>query len=164
MSYYVQHNGQQLGPFTEAEVKAQLAAGAVAPTDYVWWEGQKEWTPLNTTLLANPAVPTAAVVPGTPAAAAYQPPSAAGGSSQLAMWALISGCAGFLCGFPASITAIILGHMALNEIKKKPGLEGRGMAVAGLVLGYVITVFALLVVIIYICLFGVFAAANLKSS
>lgn len=39
--------------------------------------------------------------------------------------------------FPASIVAIILGHISLSEIKKSGGrLEGQGMAIAGLVLGY----------------------------
>jgi len=51
--------------------------------------------------------------------------------------------ASMVCGilfffWPAAIAAVILGHLALSEIKKSAGhLAGRGMAVAGLVLGYV---------------------------
>jgi len=42
----------------------------------------------------------------------------------------------FMCA-PASIAAIILGHLALADIKRRAGqMAGRGMALAGLVLGY----------------------------
>ena len=36
-----------------------------------------------------------------------------------------------------SILAVIFGHIALSQAKKDPTLRGKGMAVAGLVLGYV---------------------------
>jgi len=43
----------------------------------------------------------------------------------------------FMCA-PASIAAIILGHLALVDIKRTAGrMAGRGMAIAGLTLGYV---------------------------
>ena len=43
----------------------------------------------------------------------------------------------FMCA-PASIAAIILGHLALADIKRTAGrMAGHGMAIAGLVLGYV---------------------------
>src|SRR5262249_28588993 len=42
----------------------------------------------------------------------------------------------FMCA-PASIAAIILGHLALADIKPAAGrMAGRGMAIAGLALGY----------------------------
>jgi hypothetical protein len=43
----------------------------------------------------------------------------------------------FMCA-PASIAAIVLGHLALVDIKRGAGrMVGRGMAIAGLTLGYV---------------------------
>ena len=36
-----------------------------------------------------------------------------------------------------SVLAVIFGHIALNEIRRDPAVRGRGLAVAGLVLGYV---------------------------
>jgi type IV pilus assembly protein PilA len=51
--------------------------------------------------------------------------------------------ASLVCGilfvfWPAALAAVILGHLALSEIKKSAGrLAGHGMAVAGLALGYV---------------------------
>jgi type IV pilus assembly protein PilA len=46
-------------------------------------------------------------------------------------------CGLFLFAFPMSILAIIFGHLSLSEIRKSAGrLQGQGMAIAGLVLGY----------------------------
>ena len=46
-------------------------------------------------------------------------------------------CGIFTLFLPASIAAIILGHLSLSEIRKSAGrLGGRGVAIAGLVLGY----------------------------
>lgn len=46
-------------------------------------------------------------------------------------------CGLFMWLFPAAVAAIILGHVSLSEIAHSAGrLKGRGMAIAGLVLGY----------------------------
>jgi hypothetical protein len=43
----------------------------------------------------------------------------------------------FFLFLPLSIVAIIFGHLSLSDIKKSAGrLKGQGMAIAGLVLGY----------------------------
>ena len=68
------------------------------------------------------------------------PPSASGSvapekTSGLAIASLIFGI--LFIFFPLSIPAIVLGHIALSQIKKSSGrLGGRGMAIAGLILGY----------------------------
>ena len=48
-----------------------------------------------------------------------------------------------------SILAVIFGHVALSQIRKDPSIRGRGMAIAGLVLGWV-GVGVLLIVLIAI--------------
>lgn len=67
-------------------------------------------------------------------------------SSGLALAALICGIAGILVvpfGFwiivpmLVPIAAVVLGHMALSQLKKRPDLGGKGMAIAGLIMGYV---------------------------
>jgi type IV pilus assembly protein PilA len=46
-------------------------------------------------------------------------------------------CGLFMWLFPAAVGAIILGHVSLSEIGRSAGrLKGRGMAIAGLILGY----------------------------
>jgi hypothetical protein len=51
--------------------------------------------------------------------------------------ALVLGLCVFLVGFFTGIPAVILGHMALGEINRSGNTQsGRGMAITGLVLGY----------------------------
>ena len=58
------------------------------------------------------------------------------GSSGLAIASLVLGIVG-LCTGIAGIAAVICGHMALNQIKQSNNMiQGRGLAIAGLVLGY----------------------------
>ncbi|MBI2850700.1 MAG: DUF4190 domain-containing protein [Chloroflexi bacterium] len=49
---------------------------------------------------------------------------------------------GIIGGYPlassASIVAVILGHVALSKLKNNPDIySGKGLAIAGLILGYV---------------------------
>lgn len=159
MQIYVNRNNQQLGPFTEEEIKAQLASGSISLLDHVWWEGQATWIPLGQSSFAvNPA----SITPGAAAATSFQPGTS---NSGLALGALITGILTFVCGCPAlicgpfalismpiAIIAIVLGHLALSEIKKNPGIKGHGMAMAGLILGYI----ALALGLIYILMIVIF--------
>ena len=44
--------------------------------------------------------------------------------------------ASLVCGFLCSLLAVIFGHIALSQISRS-GEGGRGLAIAGLVLGYI---------------------------
>src|SRR5262250_59756 len=67
-------------------------------------------------------------------------------SSGKALASLI--CGVFFFFWPASIAAIILGHLALSDIKKSAGrVTGRGMAIGGLVTGYIgVSIIPLLII------------------
>lgn len=66
----------------------------------------------------------------------YRPPFGPTETNGKAVASLICGL--FMWFFPAAIAAVILGHVSLSEIKRSAGrLIGRGMAMTGLVLGYV---------------------------
>ena len=92
---------------------------------------------------APPAAPAAAPVypaygqPAAPAGGYYAPPT-----NTLAILALV-------LGFVVPIGGIICGHIALGQIKRT-GEGGRGLAMAGLILGYALTALTVLVVIGYI--------------
>jgi type II secretory pathway pseudopilin PulG len=60
-------------------------------------------------------------------------------TSALAVWSMILGIMSFLCfGFLAGIPAVICGHMARSKIRQSEGtMTGSGMALAGLILGYI---------------------------
>ncbi|WP_426663568.1 DUF4190 domain-containing protein [Rhodanobacter aciditrophus] len=80
----------------------------------------------------------------------YQPP-ATRSTNALAVVSLVSGIAAW-CVFPmlGAIVAIVCGHLARGEIRRAPpgSMDGDGLAVAGLALGYVqLALGALLVVV-----------------
>lgn len=71
------------------------------------------------------------------------PPSALGQSFTGPVHSSGKAIASLICGifafvFPSAVAAIILGHISLSEIRKSAGrLTGHGIAMAGLILGYV---------------------------
>jgi len=148
MQIYVHKNNQQLGPFTEDEIKAQLASGAITPQDHVWWQGQANWLPLGQTSLVTPDFSPLPDRPGAPmpTGAAY---GAATSTSQLAIWSLVCGCLSIICGLFGAVPAIVLGHMALCDINKTPGRSGRGLARAGLIIGYIMTALTIIALCFY---------------
>lgn len=74
-------------------------------------------------------------------------------NSGVAVWALVTGIVGVLAGWCLlglpCLAAVVLGHVALAQTKSD-AVKGRGMAVAGLVLGYVALIPALI-----FCLYAV---------
>jgi len=89
------------------------------------------------------APPPGAPVPPT---AAPPPPPAqqGGGTSGFAIASLVLGIVSFFCLgfiFPVPILAIVFGHVALGRIATSTdGLRGRGLAIAGAVLGWIFLV------------------------
>ena len=87
-----------------------------------------------------PAVGATRTTPGptpVPGGSFAAPPPVAGyaPTSGKAIASLVCGIFTFF--LPASIAAIILGHMSLSEIRKSAGrIGGQGIAITGLVLGY----------------------------
>ena len=91
-------------------------------------------------LLPPPIHTAPAYQPGVPAPPTYTPPPANG----LAIASLIAGI--FLC--VGSIPAVIMGHMGLNRINRSGGAQGgRGIAIAGIILGWVGTALLVLLVV-----------------
>jgi hypothetical protein len=124
----------QHGPVEENELRAMIAAGNLGPETLVWRDGMRDWQPLGRVpeLGANSPYSQGPPVPG------YYPPIVP--TSGLAIASMICGIAGyFTCYFVGlvGIPAVICGHMALNRINTSPyPMGGRGMAISGLILGY----------------------------
>ncbi|MCE0484012.1 MAG: GYF domain-containing protein [Methylacidiphilales bacterium] len=160
MQIYVHRNGQQLGPFSEDEIKAQLASGAISPQDSVWWQGAPGWMPLDQSPIVT-GVPVVAASPSTIRTSGF-----AIGALISGILAFFSGCPALLCGpfvflgLIASVLAIILGHLALSEIKKNPFTEGRGVALVGLAAGYVTLVLELIYITIIAFFITMFHGPN----
>jgi hypothetical protein len=84
---------------------------------------------------------------------AYRPASS---TSTLAIVSLVFGILSWcVLPFVGAIVAIVCGHLARSEIRRVPmdaSMDGDGMAIAGLVLGYVQLVLGILAVLL---IFGV---------
>ena len=81
-------------------------------------------------------------------------------TSALAVVSLVAGVLGWtLLPFLGSIAAVVTGHMARSEIRRAPErLEGDGLAIAGLVLGYLSIALGVLLVFAVFLFFGGLAA------
>lgn len=81
-------------------------------------------------------------------------------TSLLAIISLIAGITGFsILPFLGSVVAIITGHMARSEIHTQPErYQGDGLALTGLILGYVVVIGTVLSVLAAILFFGGLAA------
>jgi hypothetical protein len=68
-------------------------------------------------------------------------------TSRLAIASLVLSLSALLLGPLGFIPGIICGHLALSSIKADPALKGRGMALAGLIVGYAYIAFLVLAAI-----------------
>ncbi len=77
-------------------------------------------------------------------------------TSAMAIISLVSGILGWtLLPFLGSIVAVITGHMARGEIRRAPDrLEGDGLAIAGLILGYAAIAMGIFLAIAFVLFFG----------
>lgn len=162
MHYHVARNGQQLGSIAEAELKAGFLEGRYLSMDLIWREGMAEWTAIGDMNWPGPA---AAAAPASRAPLHRGPAASFGGSAALpagpapapgiAVTSMVAGIASILlCGLGGigSLVAIICGHKAMSRINASGGtVGGRGMAVTGLITGYISLVLA---VISYIAIFA----------
>ncbi|MGA1794176.1 MAG: DUF4190 domain-containing protein [Thermoplasmatota archaeon] len=81
-----------------------------------------------------------------------------GKTNGLATASMVLGIIGFCVSICGPI-ALILGLIALSQIKKT-GEEGRGNAIAGIVMGAIVTAFTILGTIFYVLMFGLAIAAG----
>lgn len=138
--WYYGDNGQQNGPFDEEGIRQAISAGRLTPYTMVWREGMAGWMPL----MQVPELSGGPAVPGYSgqAPSQYAVPYGAmpGATSGLAIASMVCGiCCLFMCYFAGicGLAAVICGHMALGRISQSPvPVGGRGMAIAGLILGY----------------------------
>ncbi len=90
-----------------------------------------------------PPAPYGTPPPYGPGPYPYPPPPATNGMA----------IASLICAFVFAPLGIVFGHISLSQIRRS-GEEGRGLAIAGLVISYLVTVLTILAVIAGIALFG----------
>jgi hypothetical protein len=141
-------DGNEYGPVTAEVLRRWIAEGRLNAQSQMQAEGTTEWKTLaEFAEFQTPAVPS-----GTPAPLAAGLPPQAGMSTGkpqqgLAITSLVLGLASFVCGgIITGIPAIITGHIARGKAKREPAVYGgAGMALAGLILGYVSVVLTLVI-------------------
>jgi hypothetical protein len=99
--------------------------------------------PAYTPPVAPPVAPAPAPVTGRP-------------TSTLAIISLVSGILGWtLLPWLGSLAAVVTGHLARAEIRRSAGgMDGDGLAITGLVLGYAVIILSLLALLAIIFFFG----------
>jgi len=152
MDWYYSKQGSQQGPVSGADLQAKVMAGEVLPSDLAWREGMADWQPVSTLGGLLGASEGGGQVP--------LPEPMYGGQKQtsgLAIASLVCSLVGILCMILPGILGVVFGHMALAEIRRSEGQkEGRGMAIAGLVIGYL----CVLIIVVYVAIFVVALAAG----
>lgn len=161
--WYYGKSGQQYGPIDESTLRARIATGEVGRNDLIWCEGMPVWLPLREMpeffeSAAPPPMPEPSELPdggsldssspyATPVSGLMGGHPGAGPAlsktNSLAIASLVCGilslvtfcfCGGLFFGLPA----VICGHMSMGQIKSgKQQQDGHGLALAGLICGYI---------------------------
>jgi hypothetical protein len=161
---------QSPGPYYPAPPAPQYPAGSyVPPNEGAYVPPPPEPGPQQPYYVPPP--PTQGAQPPYPAYSPYasvppvgypgyyagpMPPSTNG----LAIASLICSIASFVVlPFVGGVLGVVLGHVALSQINQSEGREqGRGMAIAGLIIGY--ANLALSLIVIALVIVAIIAAAN----
>jgi len=189
MNYNLARNNEQLGVFTAEEIQKGLANGTYVSSDLAWTAGMADWKTLGALpeFGSSPAYDPVPALPQNYAPASAASPVGASGSVPVgpvqvypthvsigvaptpgtAVASLVLGIISLVTcyfGILFAIPGLICGHMALKTIRESGNrFQGRGLAVAGLVLNYIwLGLFACIVIFLLIA--GGVAAVGAKMS
>ena len=139
--WYYGENGGQLGPVDDHALQALIAQGRITSQTLVWREGMTNWQPYSS--LALQQVQPMSLGPSSFAPQMQMPVP----NSGLAIASMVCGIVSLIMCYVhavAAIPAVICGHMALKRIRESEfPVAGRGMAIAGLITGYLGILFQL---------------------
>ncbi|HWD18383.1 MAG TPA: DUF4190 domain-containing protein [Verrucomicrobiae bacterium] len=133
---------KEYGPISAEQLRQWISEGRANAATRVQAEGSNVWKALAEYPefgLSIPPTPPPLSLPVSPASA----------TNQLALWAMITGLFSLLCCSVLGPLPIILGFIALSQIKAAPGQGGTGFAITGIVTGVVAIVIAVLSIIIF---------------
>jgi hypothetical protein len=160
--WYYGREGQQNGPVDEQALRDLIAQGIVTDQTMVWREGMVNWLPKS----AVPELQASLNIYVGPSAH-YPGMAPMAPNSGLAIASMICGIVSILLCYVnalAAIPAVICGHMALKNIaRSERPMAGRGMAIAGLVTGYLGLLIQLAVICCICWMFFVVSTSNTGS-
>jgi hypothetical protein len=174
MRYFIGQNGNRLGPFSGAEVRARLDSGEIHFEDLVWREGLSAWVPvraefppLHAPPLPPPGLASVPALSASPAAVAPDsassatPPFAPGSGFRAEVPATVAPAADSDAPVPGATKGMVLGIIGmvtwlfpllglpisiwgLVVSIKAKSAGGGGKAIAGLVLSGIAIALSLL--------------------
>ena len=134
-------DGREYGPITADQLREWIAEGRAGAQTRVQAEGAAQWTPLTEYVEFAPLLartPPPRFAPGP----IYITPTPR--TNSMALAAMVMGvlaitscvcCCGCCYGFPFNVLGVIFALVALSQINNDPqSQQGRGLAIAGLVL------------------------------
>ncbi len=139
--WFVARGETHHGPLQAADLQRMIDAGELGPNSLIWKNGLADWVPASqvsglwfgTAAGPSAAIPAAASHP-TPTTSSPAYPQQPAQISALAVASLVLGLL-WLLGI-GSLLATIFGAVASSQISRSGGtLTGRGLALAGLILG-----------------------------
>lgn len=158
MEYWFAVAGRRFGPYQPAEFDAMLRSRQVPVDAWVYPPGAGRWLPVAEAVALYPPVPPAAWAPSSspmapPVSAGYPALTPINGIAITCfVLALVSIPLSFvLIGFALAVAAVVLGHLSIREIRRaqerSEPQRGRGLAIAGLVIGYGMIAFCALLIV-----------------
>jgi hypothetical protein len=133
---------KEYGPVSAEQLRQWISEGRVNGQTRVQVAGSTDWRTVASLPEFAPLFPPAA--PPLPPGIIHPPPPAQPRTNSMAVWALVTGIFSLICCQILSPVSIVLGAVALSHLKRHPEESGSGMALAGLILG----ILALLMAII----------------
>lgn len=127
---------------TEGRVNGQTKVQAADTTDWKMMADVPEFAAL---FPKEPSMP-----PRTPAPISPWPVKPT--NSPMAVWAMVTGIISVLCCQLLGPVAIVLGSVALSQIKSRPELTGKGFAITGIALGILSLLMVVAILVMIICI------------
>lgn len=129
---------KEYGPASADQIRQWVAEGRVTGATQMQTEGSSEWKPASEFHEFDAALAARVASPPLPPS---RPPAISATSapaSGLAITSMVLGVMSFIgCSILTGIPAIITGHIANSRCRKSPQqFGGKGLAVAGLIMGY----------------------------
>jgi hypothetical protein len=157
-TWFFARDGARQGPVPRSELKRLADREEIGSDTLVWKSGMEDWTPgflvpeLDFLAAARSAVEEGHL-PGALGQGRSYPTSRSPRTSPMAFAGLVLGLL-WLCG-AGSLAAIVVSVLALRQIDRARGtLTGKGLAVAGLMLGIVGVILSLFAVVLYVYFWG----------
>jgi hypothetical protein len=145
---------KEYGPVSADQLRQWLAEGRVNGQTKVQAAGSAEWKTLSeipefAALLPKAPPPPLRPVPITPLPVQVR-------NSPMAVWSMVLGILSVVCCQILGPVAIVLGAVALANLKTHPELTGRGFAMAGIILGVLSLLIALGAILVLVMSPGFF--------